>query len=262
MAHKTLIGGTAYEIGGGKTLIGGTAYAIKGGKTMVDGTVRNISFATQIGTLPVGSSVFMNVNGTAKEFLVVHQGIPDSTMYDASCEGTWLLMKANYTKRKWDSTDNDYANSDVHSYLNGTFFNTFDSNIQNIIKQVKLPYCPTTGSSMKVAQGSNGISAKIFLLSNDEVGRVSHSGYGYTFGARLAYFNDSEPTSNWVAYSGSTATHWWLRIPYISSKTSVTGVHSNGSGTYGECTSTSLAVRPALILPSNTLVDGEFNVIT
>ena len=44
MAHKTLVGGTAYEISGGKTLVGGTAYSIAGGKTLVGGTAYDISF--------------------------------------------------------------------------------------------------------------------------------------------------------------------------------------------------------------------------
>lgn len=44
MAHKTLIGGTAYEISGGKTLVDGTAYNIAGGKTLIDGTIYEISF--------------------------------------------------------------------------------------------------------------------------------------------------------------------------------------------------------------------------
>lgn len=44
MAHKTLIGGTAYEISGGKTLINGTAYEIKNGKTLVGGTVYEVGF--------------------------------------------------------------------------------------------------------------------------------------------------------------------------------------------------------------------------
>ena len=44
MAHKTLIGGTAHKISGGKTLIGGTVYSIAGGKTLIDGTAYDISF--------------------------------------------------------------------------------------------------------------------------------------------------------------------------------------------------------------------------
>lgn len=44
MAHKTLIGGTAYEISGGKTLVGGTAYSIKNGKTLIGGTAYEMGF--------------------------------------------------------------------------------------------------------------------------------------------------------------------------------------------------------------------------
>jgi hypothetical protein len=48
MAHKTLIGGTAYEISGGKTLIGGTAYSIKNGKTLVGGTAYEVEFGEKV----------------------------------------------------------------------------------------------------------------------------------------------------------------------------------------------------------------------
>ena len=45
-----------------------------------------------LSTKAVGSTVKLKVNGTAREFLVVHQGKP-SSLYDESCNGTWLLMK-------------------------------------------------------------------------------------------------------------------------------------------------------------------------
>ena len=48
MAHKTIIGGTAYEISGGKTLIGGTAYSIKNGKTLVGGTAYEVGFGEKV----------------------------------------------------------------------------------------------------------------------------------------------------------------------------------------------------------------------
>lgn len=44
MAHKTLIGGTAYEIKGGRDLIGGTGYAKKSGKALINGTAYSIEF--------------------------------------------------------------------------------------------------------------------------------------------------------------------------------------------------------------------------
>ena len=48
MTHKTLIGGTAYNIIGGTSLIDGVQYSIIGGKTLVDGTEYNISFMPPI----------------------------------------------------------------------------------------------------------------------------------------------------------------------------------------------------------------------
>lgn len=48
MAHKPLIGGTAYEITGGNTLIEGTAYSIKSGKTLIGGTVYEVGFVPML----------------------------------------------------------------------------------------------------------------------------------------------------------------------------------------------------------------------
>lgn len=260
MAHKTLIGGTAYEISGGKTLIGGTAYTIKGGKTMVDGTVRNIGFGTPISTLAVGSSVFMNVNGTRTEFLVVHQGLP-SADYDSSCNGTWLLMKDIYLNRVFDSADNDYANSGVHSYLNNAFMNLFESGIKSIIKQVKIPYIKGTGSSGTITNGSSGLSTKAFLLSRVEVG------YGTTIktaGALLSYFdgNHGNAANNRLGKLNGTGAYWWLRDPYPN----MSNYHCDVGYTSGTAGSMTLVteksgVRPTLILPSDTLVDGDFDVM-
>lgn len=50
MAHKTKVGGTAYDISGGRTLVGGTGYSISKGRTLVGGTGYDISFFPPIGT--------------------------------------------------------------------------------------------------------------------------------------------------------------------------------------------------------------------
>ena len=44
MAHKALIGGTAYNITGGKSLVSGTSYNITSGRTLVGGTRYDIMF--------------------------------------------------------------------------------------------------------------------------------------------------------------------------------------------------------------------------
>lgn len=46
MAHKTLIGGTAYDVKGGRDLIGGVSYSKKNGKVLIDGTVYEIGFSS------------------------------------------------------------------------------------------------------------------------------------------------------------------------------------------------------------------------
>ena len=69
-----------------------------------------------------------------------------------------------YSKSIWgDSTDdNIYESSVINNYLNETFSILFDTDIKNIIKQVKIPYVNGTGSSGFVASGTEGLSVKIF----------------------------------------------------------------------------------------------------
>lgn len=56
MVHKTLIGGTVYNITGGMTKIGGTTYNITNGRTKIGGTGYNISFGPDL-TFPALMSV-------------------------------------------------------------------------------------------------------------------------------------------------------------------------------------------------------------
>ena len=211
----------------------------------------------------IGSTIKLKVNGSAKDFIVVHQGKP-SSVYDDSCNGTWLLMKDIYENRQWHSSDtNDYANSTIHSYLNGTFLNLFESNIKNAIKQVKLPYRKGSGTSTTVTSGSNGLSAKIFLLSATETS-FSFSSMPSGEGAELAYFKgcaDNSSDSKRVAYLNGSATYWWLRSPYCNYFGSALFVNSNGDWGYNGC-SVSYGIRPALILPSTLLVSDDGTVST
>ena len=211
----------------------------------------------------IGSTIKLKVNGSARNFIVVHQGKP-SSVYDDSCNGTWLLMQDIYENRAWHSSNtNDYANSTIHSYLNSTFLNLFESNIKNAIKQVKLPYRKGSGTSTTVTSGSNGLSAKIFLLSATETSfDFSYMPSGE--GAELAYFKgcaDNSSDSKRVAYLNGSATYWWLRSPYCSSSYYALCVNSDGDWNGSLC-SYSLGIRPALILPSTLLVSDDGTVST
>lgn len=211
----------------------------------------------------IGSTIKLKVNGSVKDFIVVHQGKP-SSVYDDSCNGTWLLMKDIYENRQWHSSNtNDYANSTIHSYLNSTFLNLFESNIKNAIKQVKLPYRKGSGTSTTVTSGSNGLSAKIFLLSATETS-FSFSSMPSGEGAELAYFKgcaDNSSDSKRVAYLNGSATVWWLRSPGCYDFSYALVVGSNGVWNNGNC-SGSCGIRPALILPSTLLVSDDGTVST
>lgn len=218
-----------------------------------------------LSTKAVGSTVKLKVNGTAKEFIVVHQGKP-SSLYDDSCNGTWLLMKDIYEQRQWHSSDvNKLESSTIHSYLNSTFLNLFDSNIKDAIKQVKIPYRKNGGSGGTNQSGANGLSCKIFLLSGYEVGWTSSDNqYFPQDGAKLSYFESGTGTSannKRIAKLNGSAARWWLRSPGTNDSSVVWYVYTNGD-CGGRNASNSYGIRPALILPSTLLVSDDGTVST
>src|SRR5699024_11719736 len=166
-----------------------------------------------------------------KNFIVVHQGKP-SSLYDDSCDGTWVLMQDIHSTRQWDGSNNDYKNSDIRSWLNGTFLNLFDANIREAIKQVKIPYHNGTGSSGSVASGANGLSCKIFLLSGYELGWTkSDNSYFPQDGAKLDYFTagtGSAANNKRIAKYNGSAANWWTRSPRTYGSGGVWGVVSVG----------------------------------
>ena len=217
----------------------------------------------KLSTKAVGSTVKIKVNGAAKDFIIVHQGKP-SSIYDDSCNGTWVLLKDIYTTSTFGNS-NSYKDSSIHSYLNSTFYNLIDSEIRAAIKQVKIPYQNGTGSGGSLATGTSGLSTKVFLLSGYEVGwTTSDSGYFPKDGAKLDYFGSSSGgNSKRIAYNGSSAAVWWLRSPYTNNTYNIWCVKSDGSYDYWFYYS-SYGVRPAFILPSTLVVsdDGTVSVNT
>lgn len=218
----------------------------------------------KLGSKAVGSIVKLKVNGTATEFIVVHQGKP-SSIYDDSCTGTWLLMKDCYENHVWQSGNNNkYESSYIHSYLNSTFLDLFDSDIRDVIKQIKIPYRKNGGSGGTDQSGANGLSAKIFLLSGYEVGwTTSDNSYFPVDGAKLSYFESGTGTSannKRIANLNGSAANWWLRSPHTYYTGRVWSVDSGGV-LLGDGASGSLGIRPALILPFNVLVDDSGNVV-
>ena len=224
----------------------------------------------KLGTKAVGSIVKIKVNGASKDFIVVQQGNPSTSVYDSSCDGTWLLMKDSYNYMKWNATEeNNYASSDINSWLNGTFYNLIDADIRAVIKQVKIPYHSGSYYGGTLHTGANGLNTKVFLLSGIEVGWTNRTNeYFPNDGAKLSYFlagTGTNENKKRVAYRNGSAQDWYLRSPRIinTSSNGVWKVADNGSYDYDNCVN-SCDIRPAFILPSTLVVsdDGTVSVNT
>lgn len=265
---RTLLDGVDYQIKSGSVMLDSVAYTVEQGKVMVEGSVRDIYFSrgTPVSDLSIESTVKINVNGVAKDFIVVHHGKP-SSLYDDSCDGTWLLMKDCYSKPYWDDYSKIYNNSYIHTYLNSTFLNLIDGDVQSLIKTVKIPYW--AGSNL-IKSGANGLPAQVFLLSAYEVGyKTSDEEYIPVDGAKLSYFGSGTGTAaqnKRIAYYSGSKISWWLRSPKTSTATDaddpVWYVGTGGGIAYRTAyTFNSIGARPALILANDALVDDEFNLL-
>lgn len=213
-----------------------------------------------LGEQAIGATVKIKENGTAVNFLVVHQGNPDTSKYVGFENGTVLLRKDIHSKGVYYSSNNNYANSDLHAWGNGTYLNSIEEDVRNQIMQVKIPYRKgTSGSS--VSSGANGLSCKVFFLSTKEVD--SQKSYSPNEGAVFSYFSGGGDSKRIARYNGQ-ADDWWLRSPYTDITYDSWLVNPDGyvsiDGTNGVYSSHGR--RPAFVLPSSLIVDGDGNVQT
>lgn len=217
----------------------------------------------KLGTKSVGSIIKLNEFGRPVNYIIIQQGLPSSGNYDASCNGTWVRRQSAGAEKEWDSSNNDYANSDIHSWLNNTYSGFLDALDDDILSQgvlnVKIPYRPGSGTSSTVNSGSRGLSCRAFLLSMLEVGLTP--GYSPREGATLSYFSSGGASRRIVNYNGSPA-RAWSRSPYLDyGSYGVCTVEADGGAGSWSCND-SCAVAPALILDSDLWVsdDGTLSI--
>lgn len=201
------------------------------------------------GDLLVGQTVAIKESGTPIPYLVVHQGNPDAGLYDASCEGTWLLRNEISSMRVYGSS-RFYADSRMPSYLNpdiaGTLLSGLDEKIKNAMKTVKIPYHASTGDIMS---GANGLSSRAFILGAYEYGARTDLTVPVD-GAALDYFKDKNDRIAY--YNGQPVIHW-TRSDRIND--SAVWVVSETGLLISNMISSSYGVRPAFILPYDYLFE-------
>lgn len=200
----------------------------------------------------IGSTVKLRrSNGSNYEFIVVHHGLP-SAMYDSSCNGTWLFLKNTLGTTSWDGTDNDYANSFIHSQINGApFMGKLASDIQRSILTVKIPYWQGTGTGGSLASGVNGLECKAFLPAyNEMVADPAH--FLPVDGSQLQYFADANLT-------GYSEYETWLRSPCTSSNNEAGELHNYAS--VWNVSTVTKPHRPMVIMPGDCEVDSNGYVL-
>lgn len=197
------------------------------------------------GDLLVGQTVAIKESGTPIPYLVIHQGNPDAGLYDASCEGTWLLRNEIKSMRTYGSS-RFYNYSAMPDFLDpdisGSATSGLDEKIKNAMKTVKIPYHASTGSVMS---GANGLSCKAFILGAYEYGAKTVSTLPDD-GAALDYFKDNNSNDRIAYYNGQPVIHW-TRSDRMNSSV-MWGISETGLRTTKRISS-SCGVRPAFILP-------------
>lgn len=229
--------------------------------------------AQKLGNVPVGTILHLKENGVYQDYLVVHQGLPGS-MYDASCDGTWILRATIYSVVNgdpgWTSSGigNNYRTSNIHKTLNSDVLQLFDEDIQNAIKQIKIPYYNGVGSDSggtgSLATGANGLSCKLFLLSYLEVGETQDTYREVIDGSKLGYFlqggTNQANKKRIIKYNGVN-TGYWLRSTIIRNQLDVCGVSSSGSRLHYQYNAYTLGILPAMVFPADLLVDDNNNIL-
>lgn len=217
--------------------------------------VYNSAAATaQIGTLDVGTVIYLNENGSPVPYIIVNQGIPTTnSLYDSSCNGTWVLRQDIYENAAWDAGDsNVLPGADIFTTM-AAMLSLYDSDVQSAIKTVIIPYCIGGGSSV-VHSSSDGLQCKIFPLSAYEVGfTTSTTSYIPIDGAKLAYFDsgiDSAAKNKRIAKFNGAAEFWWLRSQHTSYSYAVWGVSNGGGASWQDGITGPNGIRPAFILPA------------
>lgn len=202
--------------------------------------------SVKLSTKAIGSIVKIKENGTPVNFIVLQHGYP------ASGNGrTLLLREALYNTMAFDSSNNDYASSDIDTWLNGTYLNLIDADIRSQIAAVNIKSSTGNGT-----YNVRDLSRKVFLLSYTEAG-FSGSSYAKVEGTALSYFNSS---SKRIAYLNGAATYWWLRSPRAYGTSSAWHVSTNGDSGYYYVTY-SYGSRPAFTLPSSLSVSDDGSVV-
>ena len=88
--------------------------------------------ATALKNKNIGSIIKIKINGTVTDFILTNLGAPNSSYKNAN--GAWLTQKKIYNSQVFNSSNNQaYANSSIKTWLENTYLNYIESELQPYI---------------------------------------------------------------------------------------------------------------------------------
>ena len=227
--------------------VGGVNRNCKSAWAGVAGVNRQVfASGTPLSSKAVGSIVKIRENGALVDIYVACHN------YEQSLNGagrTLVVRKDCYDNREWHSLDvNAYATSSIDSWLNGTYKNMLDTDIQTLIGPTKFYYTPGNGNWTV-----GTLERTVFALSATELGRSSS--WFNVEGSALPIASTLK-----IAYLNGSANTQWTRFPRRISTYNVMFLRSNGEVYLGDCTDT-FGSRPAFTLPSSILLNDNNEII-
>ena len=187
---------------------------------------------------------------------IIPRDIPSPT-YVGFRHGIVLLRKNIHSTGKYDSKNNNYANSEIHKWCNGTYLNTIQKDIRNQIMTVRIPYrADITGSI--VSSGMNGLSCRAFILSAAEANYKDN--YIPNEGAVFSYFSGGG-NSRRIANLNGSPNYWWLRTPNTRWDDDAHCVNRSGDISGYGYVDNSFGRRPVIVLPESLSIDCEGNIM-
>lgn len=220
--------------------------------------------------LAVGTSVYLTVDGTLTEYIIINQGKPqNSANYDDTANGTWIIRKDALIQKAYAAsyTTNglqQYSGSDIDTYLENTYAPTIAE--IDAIETVNVPVSAWTTSN---AWSNSKIARRAFALSAYEVGwtTAQSSAMSSYEGGRCEYFLDGESTdanNKRIKYYNGTAVGWWTRtVNGVNSTDRMRRwyVRNSGARDADPCYGTGYYYVPTHVLKANARVDDNMKVI-
>ena len=205
--------------------------------------------SSRLGNIAVGTVLHLQESGVYQDYIVVHQGLP-SSMYNSSCNGTWLTRQTIPAEVEWGHDKHSYESSGLKPYMDW-WPSVYESDISAYINQVTIPCNPSQ------------ISCKAFALSALEIGGGS-SLYNESTppdGAVLSYFSGSDAQQRRIFQYDGEANTWFTRTAAMSTPyPRMVYVYVDGSFAWSNGVRPN-GTLPTIIMNPDVLVDDNNNII-